>query len=154
MDMKSILELKEMEDFELKLFEVIDEKLEKGITLSEGEKYINLYYRFMTEKDINGFCDVFYQELSLEEVEKLIKWLNQIGLKESGKQLEVALNIYCGGKKLSEDEYLDVNPANFNEKDGNLFDEIGEFFEKEECGLYDCSELIRSWMKNNLNLFK
>lgn len=154
MDMKSILEIKEMEDFELKLFEVIDEKIEKGITLSEGEKYINLYYRFMTEKDINGFCDVFYQELSLEEVEKLIKWLNQIGLKESGKQLEVALNIYCGGKKLSEDEYLDVNPANFNEKDGNLFDEIGEFFEKEECGLYDCSELIRSWMKNNLNLFK
>ncbi len=154
MDMKSILEIKEMEDFELKLFEVIDEKLEKGIALSEGEKYINLYYRFMTEKDINGFCDVFYQELSLEEVEKLIKWLNQIGLKESGKQLEVALNIYCGGKKLSEDEYLDVNPANFNEKDGNLFDEIGEFFEKEECGLYDCSELIRSWMKNNLNLFK
>jgi hypothetical protein len=154
LNIENILEIEEMEEFELKLFEVIDEKLEKNISLSEGEKYINLYYRFMTEKDINGFCDIFYQEFSLEEIKKLIKWVEEIGLNESSKQLEEALNIYCGGKLLTEDEYLDINPEEFNEKDGKRFYEIGEYFEKEDCGLYECSELIRSWIKNNMNLFK
>jgi hypothetical protein len=129
------------------------EKQNNKFPLTEGEKYIDYYIRFMTDKDTNGFCDLFYQEFSLDECKKIIYWFSCLGLHELSEKFKEALNIYCRNKNVNSQEFKQLEPFSIEEGQGNLFDEIGRYFDTDDCGLYNCEELIRNWIIDNKELF-
>lgn len=114
---------------------------------------IDLYLRFMASKDMDGFGDLFYQAFSLEECKDIIRWFSELGLDKAAKYFSEALDIYCRRRGATSEEYNQLNPFDFDEAEGRRFDEIEEFFDSEECGLYGCEEVIREWMSKNSHLF-
>ena len=153
MKIKEIFDIDDGATFINELYDYLDEKRNSSAGLSKGERLIDFYYRFMASRDMDGFCDLFYQAFSLEECKDLIQWFSELGLDKAAGYFSEALDIYCRRRVVTSEEYHQLNPFDLEEAEGRRFDEIGKFFDSEECGLYGCEELIREWMIKNRHLF-
>lgn len=154
MNIEEIINISDDTEFINQLADYILNKTDNNEGLSKGERFIDLYIRFLAAKDMDGFGDLFYQEYSLKECEDIIYWFNELGLVEASKKFNRALEIYCNGKKdISDEEFKELDPFALEESQGKEFDTIGKFFEDEICGLYGCEDVIRKWIIDNRNLF-
>ncbi len=153
MKIKEIFEIDDAVTFINELCDYLDKKRNSSAGLSKGERLIDFYYRFMASKDMDGFGDLFYQAFSLEECKDVIRWFSELGLDQAARHFREALDIYCRRRLVTSEEYNQLDPFDLEEAEGRRFDEIGKFFDSEECGLYGCEELIKEWMSKNRHLF-
>lgn len=153
MSIKEIFDIEDEVVFINELIDYLDDKRNSATGFSKGERLIDLYLRFMASKDMDGFGDIFYQAFSLEECNDIISWFSELGLDKASSNLKEALVIYCRRKEVTSKEYSLLEPFDLEKAEGRRFDEIGEFFDSEECGLYGCEGLMKTWMNKNMHLF-
>jgi hypothetical protein len=78
--------------------------------------------------EVNGFCNVFCQQLSLSRARRLGALLRDMGMHGVAALFDEALVIYCRGRDVSDREFQRLEPFSLDGDAGRRFDEIGEAF--------------------------
>jgi hypothetical protein len=152
--LEEIWKLQDAQEFVYQLGMWLHDKKSEKIQLNRIEHLFDMLCSMQSWIEMEGFCDLFYQQYSLSDCNLVEEGLKEIGADKLAGLFREAKDIYVRhNRDISEDEYTELDPLSLSEKEGARFDEIADMFYSEESGLFDLAPKLNAFAKKNALAF-